>query len=96
MKATGEVMSIDRTLEGALLKAVRSLEIGLNHLELPDLAKLDDVVLRKKLHAIDDERLFVIAEALRQHSGNLTRTAEALRVPKTTLHDKIRRHGLGS
>lgn len=31
MKATGEVMSIDRTLEGALLKAVRSLEIGLNH-----------------------------------------------------------------
>ena len=66
MKATGEVMSIDRTLEGALLKAVRSLEIGLNHLELPDLAKLDDVVLRKKLHAIDDERLFVIAEALRR------------------------------
>lgn len=66
MKATGEVMSIDRTLEGALLKAVRSLEIGLNHLELPDLAKLDDAVLRKKLHAIDDERLFVIAEALRR------------------------------
>ena len=30
------------------------------------------------------------------HDGNLTRTAEALRVPKTTLHDKIRRHGLGS
>ena len=46
--------------------------------------------------AVDAFERTLIAEALRQHSGNLTRTAEALRVPKTTLHDKIRRHGLGS
>ena len=38
----------------------------------------------------------VIAEALRQQGGSLARTAEALRVPKTTLHDKIRKYGLGS
>lgn len=37
----------------------------------------------------------LIAEALRQHGGNLSRTAEALRVAKTTLHDKIRKYGLG-
>ena len=46
--------------------------------------------------AVDAFERTLIAEALRQHGGNLTRTAEALRVPKTTLHDKIRRHGLGS
>ena len=46
--------------------------------------------------AVDAFERTLIAEALRQHGGNLTCTAEALRVPKTTLHDKIRRHGLGS
>ena len=46
--------------------------------------------------AVDAFERTLIAEALRQHGGNLTRTAEALRVPKTTLHDKIRRHGLSS
>jgi two-component system C4-dicarboxylate transport response regulator DctD len=38
----------------------------------------------------------LIAEALRQHGGSLARTAEALRVPKTTLHDKIRKYGLSA
>ncbi|RLJ39910.1 sigma-54 dependent transcriptional regulator [Acidovorax sp. 106] len=38
----------------------------------------------------------LIAEALRQQGGSLARTAEALRVPKTTLHDKIRKYGLGT
>lgn len=37
MKATGEVMAIERTLEAAMLKAIRSLEIGLTHLEMPEL-----------------------------------------------------------
>lgn len=66
MKATGEVMAIDRSFEGALLKAIRSLEIGLNHLELPALAQLSQQEIIKQLHSADDERIFVVAQALRQ------------------------------
>lgn len=66
MKATGEVMAIDRSFEGALLKAIRSLEIGLNHLELPALAQLSKQEIIKQLHSADDERIFVVAQALRQ------------------------------
>lgn len=66
MKATGEVMAIDRSFEGALLKAIRSLEIGLNHLELPALAELSKQEIIKQLHSADDERIFVVAQALRQ------------------------------
>ncbi len=40
MKATGEVMAIGRTLEESLLKAVRSLEIGLDHLQLPEAVEI--------------------------------------------------------
>jgi len=66
MKATGEVMAIDRTLEGSLLKAIRSLEIGLDHIELPKL-KYDSIeTLVEKLPTVNDERLYVIAEALRR------------------------------
>ncbi|MBN9325283.1 MAG: hypothetical protein J0H24_26120, partial [Delftia acidovorans] len=36
----------------------------------------------------------LIADALRRHAGSLARTAEALSMPKTTLHDKIRKYGL--
>ncbi len=66
MKATGEVMALDRTLEGSLLKAIRSLEIGADYLYLPKLARygLEDVL--NALHKIDDERIFVVAEALRR------------------------------
>lgn len=66
MKATGEVMAIDRTFEGALLKAIRSLEIGLRHIELPALAKLSTDEIIRRLESHDDERIFVIAEALRR------------------------------
>ncbi|MCC9002832.1 MAG: hypothetical protein LM549_09470, partial [Candidatus Competibacter sp.] len=38
----------------------------------------------------------IIADALRQHGGHLTRAAEALGIAKTTLHDKIRRYGLAT
>ena len=65
MKATGEVMAIDRSFEGALLKAIRSLEIGLSHLELPALAQLSRQEIIDQLHSADDERIFVVAEALR-------------------------------
>ncbi len=66
MKATGEVMSIDRSFEGALLKAVRSLEIGVNHLQIPEITNLSTEDVHKKLNVTNDERIFVIAEALRR------------------------------
>lgn len=66
MKATGEVMALDRTLEGSLLKAIPSLEVGEGYLHL---AKLDSQSLydiRCLLHRTDNERIFVVAEALRR------------------------------
>ena len=66
MKATGEVMAIERNIEAGLLKAVRSLEIGLTHLQLPELEKLSDQELFAKVAEITDERIFVIAESMRR------------------------------
>jgi carbamoyl-phosphate synthase large subunit len=66
MKATGEVMAIDRSFEGALQKAVRSLEIGLNGLYMPELENWSDDRIKTRLKKTDDERLFVVAEALRR------------------------------
>ena len=65
MKATGEVMAIDRSFESALLKAVRSLEIGVYDLQLSTTMELSPQEIRDKLKLANDERLFVIAEALR-------------------------------
>ncbi len=66
MKATGEVMAIDRSLEGSLLKAIRSLEIGLDHIELKKIAHESMEQLIERLHLVDDERIYVVAEALRK------------------------------
>lgn len=66
MKATGEVMSIERTFEAALLKAVRSMEQGYGSLSIPGLKKLTIDELKARLMPADDERLFIIAEALRR------------------------------
>ena len=66
MKATGEVMSIDRTFEAALMKAVRSLEIGLNWLRLKNADEITNEEIEKGLAKATDERLFLIAEALRR------------------------------
>jgi len=66
MKATGEVMAIDRTFEGALLKAVRSLEIGLHRLHIPELANVGTEQIRENLKLANAERVFVVAEALRR------------------------------
>ncbi|NUK29052.1 carbamoyl-phosphate synthase large subunit [Parageobacillus sp. VR-IP] len=66
MKATGEVMAIGRTFEESLLKAVRSLEIGVYHLELKDAENIPDEVMEKRIRKAGDERLFYIAEALRR------------------------------
>jgi len=66
MKATGEVMSIGRTFEEALQKAVRSLELNTDSLELGYLSKITNDELTMRLRVPDDERLFIIAEALRR------------------------------
>ncbi|MDR6224764.1 carbamoyl-phosphate synthase large subunit [Desmospora profundinema] len=66
MKATGEVMAIGRTLEESLLKAVRSLELGLDHVELPEAEALTQEELEQRLRTPDDERLFLAAEWLRR------------------------------
>lgn len=66
MKATGEVMAIERSFEASLLKAIRSLEIGLTHLEIPELKALSDEEIKERIYRIDDERIFVVAEALRR------------------------------
>uniref|UniRef100_UPI0035B54AB5 carbamoyl-phosphate synthase large subunit n=1 Tax=Parageobacillus toebii TaxID=153151 RepID=UPI0035B54AB5 len=66
MKATGEVMAIGRTLEESLLKAVRSLETNVYHLELKDAENVSDELIEKRIRKAGDERLFYIAEALRR------------------------------
>ena len=66
MKATGEVMSICNNFEGALMKALRSLEQNLYYLHLDELDGKDVEFLQKKLKDVDDQRIFAVAEALRQ------------------------------
>ncbi|ALS27380.1 large subunit of carbamoyl phosphate synthase [Paenibacillus sp. 32O-W] len=66
MKATGEVMAIGRTFEESILKAVRSLEIGVHRLHLKGAEAIDDETLRGRLAKPDDERLFLVAEAFRR------------------------------
>lgn len=65
MKATGEVMAIGRTMEEGLLKAVRSLEIGVSHIDLPKFEDWDAEALLAFIVEATDERLFAIAQLLR-------------------------------
>jgi len=78
MKATGEVMGIGRTLEEAMLKSVRSLEIGVHHLQIPALSKLTREEVIRRLDVVDDERMFLVAEAIRHG------------VPLELIHDRTR------
>jgi carbamoyl-phosphate synthase large subunit len=66
MKATGEVMSIGNSFEAALMKAVRSLEQNVTSLRFGPVASLSDEEVRQRLHLIDDQRLYVVAEAIRR------------------------------
>ena len=66
MKATGEVMSICNNFEGALMKAIRSLEQHVDCLLSYDFSDLDEDGLMKQLRKVDDRRIWVIAEALRR------------------------------
>ena len=66
MKATGEVMSICTNFEGALMKAIRSLEQHVDCLRSYDFSELDKDMLLKRLARVDDQRIYVIAEAIRK------------------------------
>lgn len=66
MKATGEVMSICNNFEGALMKAIRSLEQHVDCLRSYDFTALSREELLERLAVVDDQRIFVIAQALRE------------------------------
>ena len=85
MKATGEVMSIDRTFEAAIMKAVRSLETGLHWLRLKNADELTDADIEHGLANATDERLFIIAEALRK-DWTVEHIAEVSRVDAWFVH----------
>ena len=66
MKATGEVMSICTNFEGALMKAVRSLEEHVDCLINEDYSGYSDEEITEMLNRVDDRRIYVIAEAIRR------------------------------
>ncbi len=66
MMATGEVMSIGNSFELAIMKAVTSIELGMETLTLNTLAELDNDALVERLHVQDAERMFCVYEALKR------------------------------
>lgn len=66
MKATGEVMALDRSFESGLMKAVRSLEIGVQSLRYKGASLWSEMQIETLLRVATDERLFAIAEAFRR------------------------------
>ncbi len=66
MKATGEVMAIGPTFEQAIMKAVRGAEISQDSLNMKKLAGIPTEQIRERLHNCDDERMFVVFEALKR------------------------------
>ena len=66
MKATGEVMAIATSIEAGLMKAIRSLEENLDSLILPKLEQYSDEKILAALQRVDNERIWVIAEAIRR------------------------------
>ncbi len=76
MKATGEVMSIDRSFEAALMKAIRSLEVGIYGLSNKTAAQMSDMQLEEAIRVPNDERLWAITEAFRR--GMLIEEVNAL------------------
>lgn len=69
MKATGEVMAIGTTFEQAIMKAVRGVEIGMSSLSHKKYRALSDEEIAERLHNVDDERIFIVYEALRRGTG---------------------------
>ncbi|MEN2766517.1 carbamoyl-phosphate synthase large subunit [Ornithinibacillus xuwenensis] len=66
MKATGEIMSIGRNFEESLLKGIRSMDIGTEQLWLQSVTTESVETIKSRLSKADDERIFIIAEAIRR------------------------------
>ena len=66
MMATGEVMAIGTSFEQAMMKAVRSIELGLDSMNLKKLKKLSDEEIYNNIKDVDDERSFVVFEAIKR------------------------------
>ena len=66
MMATGEVMAIGTSFEQAMMKAVRSIELGMDTMNLKKLEKLEDNEVKHLLYSVDDERSFAVFEALKR------------------------------
>ena len=82
MKATGEVMSIDRNFESALLKALCSIEIKSDGLHVPFVTGLSDDRLIGKMKDCDDERIFCIAEIMRRELMDVEELFEETRIDR--------------
>ncbi len=89
MKATGEVMSVGRTFEESLLKAIRSLETGVNHLFMPKFKEMEKEKLTEYIKIGTDDRIFAIAELLRQ-GCRISVIAEATKIDNFFL-DKMQK-----
>ncbi|MBQ2412137.1 MAG: carbamoyl-phosphate synthase large subunit, partial [Anaerotignum sp.] len=70
MKATGEVMSLGQSVQEIMLKAVRGLEIGVDHFEMKKFKDWDKEALLKEIATPTDERLFALCEAIRKGATN--------------------------
>ena len=67
MKATGEVMSVGRTFEESLLKAIRSLEVGACHIHIPKFDKMETSEMMEYIKDGTDDRIYAIAELMRRN-----------------------------
>jgi len=86
MKATGEIMAIDRNFESALLKAIASLEVEGTGLRVPYVTALDNEKLMNKLMECDDERIFCIAEAFRRGIADVEEIFSRTRIDRWFLN----------
>ncbi len=89
MKATGEVMGVGRTFEESMLKAIRSLETGVNHLYMQKFDKMSSKELREYIRKGTDDRLYAIAQLLRLNSS-ISEIAQDTKIDKFFL-DKMRK-----
>ena len=92
MKATGEVMSVGRTFEESLLKAIRSLETGVNHLYMEKFEKEDKKALMEYIKIGTDDRIFAIARLLRM-GESVSDIREQTRIDRFFL-DKMKKKSL--
>lgn len=90
MKATGEVMSISNSFEAALMKAVRSIEMKVDSLSMPLIAKLSDEEVIEKVKTCDFERIFSICEAFRRGIMTIDEVHDITKIDIWFLHGFMR------